>query len=193
MEEAAWKSEEARPVELPQGFQQLPDEMIALVCAALHNNTYHMLTLPLVSKAFQRACSTRRLKAVRLGSRLELVAEMLDGAQATLDDWALGHVRPECPLRVTRPLLHHAASGARRGARCCRPRSCCSSPARHATRQPRSLPLPCCPRPTQRCVRSRRTARPTPASLRLRRPWLRSYSCRTWRRARPVRISARRS
>ena len=51
-----------------------------------------MLTLPLVCKAFGRACDTTSVLTLRLGSRLCLVADMLEAAPTgPLDDWSLGH------------------------------------------------------------------------------------------------------
>ena len=74
---------------------RLPEELIAVVCGTLFwpaTTPYHTLTLPLVCKAFGRACDTASVRMLRLGSRLCLVADMLEAAPTgPLDDWSLGH------------------------------------------------------------------------------------------------------
>ena len=74
---------------------RLPEELIAVVCGTLFwpaTTPYHTLTLPLVCKAFGRACDTASARMLRLGSRLCLVADMLEAAPTgPLDDWSLGH------------------------------------------------------------------------------------------------------
>jgi len=74
---------------------RLPEELIAVVCGTLFwpaTTPYHTLTLPLVCKAFGRACNTASARMLRLGSRLCLVADMLEAAPTgPLDDWSLGH------------------------------------------------------------------------------------------------------
>ena len=63
-----------------------------------------MLTLPLVCKAFGRACDTTSVLTLRLGSRLCLVADMLEAAPTgPLDDWSLAMRGERCSRRGLSP------------------------------------------------------------------------------------------
>ena len=72
---------------------ELPPELCAIIFTYLRDDPYHMLTLPSVSHSWRSACSSASLVALRLASRLRMVAEMLAtmSSSGPLDEWALGH------------------------------------------------------------------------------------------------------
>lgn len=71
---------------------ELPPELCAIIFTYLRDDPYHMLTLPSVSHSWRSACSSASLVALRLASRLRMVAEMLETIPSgPLDEWALGH------------------------------------------------------------------------------------------------------
>ena len=183
---------------------RLPEELIAVVCGTLFwpaTTPYHTLTLPLVCKAFGRACNTASARMLRLGSRLCLVADMLEAAPTgPLDDWSLGHAwgalqqalygvglaRGDSPLWCSRQqpfVLADAYGSTTRGSLLCYRRSRCCSLRRRRRAPP---PLATCP---PGCRRRRRPAAYHPSCPRRRRRcgWWRCAVQRTRAHRRPDR------
>lgn len=72
----------------------LPDELLSVIIVQLADDDYHMLTLPLVSSAFRRACTTGAGGATRFASRLRQVSRCVvdPNVDITNSEWGLAHV-----------------------------------------------------------------------------------------------------
>jgi len=80
-------------------LEELPDELLAAIMHQLSDNDYNMLTLPLVSTSFRRACALPAVEATRIASRLRQVvhgvvlpASASAGGGSEVDEWSLGHI-----------------------------------------------------------------------------------------------------
>lgn len=100
-------------------LEQLPDEILAAVIQPLALDDYHMLTIPLISRAFQRSCELPAVEATRLASRLRQVAHAVvllppqphagSAGEPPPEDWAIGHAWGA--LKATERYLRGGAAG----------------------------------------------------------------------------------